>query len=207
VIYVVTHDSIGVGEDGPTHQPIEHLASYRAMPNLLLFRPCDVVETAEAWELGIKNEKSPSLLVLSRQGLPCLRRESSENLSAKGGYVISKAEGNVKATIIATGSEVEIAVEAQKILLQRGIGVNVVSMPCLELFDRQPEEYRKNVLGTAPRIVVEAASPFGWDKYVAGNGAIVGLDGFGASAPGGELYKHFGLTADAVAKTVEKCIK
>lgn len=206
VIYVLTHDSIGVGEDGPTHQPIEHLASYRAMPNVLMFRPCDVVETAEAWQLAVETENKPSLLALSRQNLPTLRRETAENLSAKGGYVISDADKGKerRATIIATGSEVSIAVEAQALLRKEGIETAVVSMPCTELFDAQDKKYRDGVLGNAPRIVVEAASPFGWDKYLGGQGEIIGIDGFGASGPAGELYKHFGITAEAVAEKVRK---
>nr|QIM10577.1 transketolase [uncultured Alphaproteobacteria bacterium] len=206
VIYVLTHDSIGVGEDGPTHQPIEHLASYRAMPNVMMFRPCDVVETAEAWQLAIETENKPSLLALSRQNLPTLRHDVTDNLSAKGGYVISDVSKGTKrqATIIATGSEVSIAVEAQALLREKGIETAVVSMPCTELFDAQDKKYRDGILGTAPRIVVEAASPFGWDKYLGDKGEIIGIDGFGASGPAGELYKHFGITAAAVAKTVKK---
>lgn len=206
VIYVLTHDSIGVGEDGPTHQPVEHLASYRAMPNVLMFRPCDVVETAEVWQLAVETENKPSLLALSRQNLPTLRHETAENLSAKGGYVISDADKGKerRATIIATGSEVSIAVEAQALLRKEGIETAVVSMPCTELFDAQDKKYRDGVLGNAPRIVVEAASPFGWDKYLGGKGEIIGIDGFGASGPAGELYKHFGITAEAVAEKVRK---
>ena len=206
VIYVLTHDSIGVGEDGPTHQPVEHLASYRAMPNVLMFRPCDVVETAEAWQLAITTENKPSLLALSRQGLPTLRRDCSENLSAKGGYVISNTQNGAerKATIIATGSEVSTAVAAQSLLREKGIETAVVSMPCTELFDAQEEKYRQQVLGNAPRIVVEAASPFGWNKYLNGKGEIIGIDGFGASGPAGEIYKHFGITPEAIADKVAK---
>ena len=207
VVYVLTHDSIGVGEDGPTHQPIEHLASYRAMPNVLMFRPCDVVETAEAWQVAITSEKTPSLLALSRQGLPMLRKNCSENMVAKGGYVISEANGERKATIIATGSEVAIAVEAQKLLKAKNIEVAVVSMPCTELFDKQPAEYRAQVLGNAFRVVIEAASPFGWDKYCGENGKIIGIDSFGASAPAGELYEHFGLTTDRIAEEIVKHCK
>lgn len=207
VVYVLTHDSIGVGEDGPTHQPIEHLASYRAMPNVLMFRPCDVVETAEAWQVAITSEKTPSLLALSRQGLPMLRKKCSENMVAKGGYVISEANGERKATIIATGSEVAIAVEAQKLLKAKNIEVAVVSMPCTELFDKQPAEYRAQVLGNAFMVVIEAASPFGWDKYCGENGKIIGIDSFGASAPAGELYEHFGLTADRIAEEIVKHCK
>ncbi len=204
VIYVLTHDSIGVGEDGPTHQPIEHLASYRAMPNILMFRPCDVVETAEAWQLALTNKNKPSLLALSRQNLPTLRKSCSENLTAKGGYIISDSNTNRQATIIATGSEVSLAVEAQKNLRKQGIETAVVSMPCTELFDVQPSDYRQQVLGNAPRIIVEAASPFGWDKYLGSTGEIIGINSFGASGPAGELYAKFGLTPDAIVATVKK---
>lgn len=204
VIYVLTHDSIGVGEDGPTHQPIEHLASYRAMPNVLMFRPCDVVETAEAWQVAIESDKTPSLLALSRQGLPMLRKECTQNMVAKGGYVISEAIGKRKATIIATGSEVSIAVAAQKILREKGIEVAIVSMPCTELFDKQSVEYRAQVLGDAFRVVIEAGSPFGWDKYCGDNGKVIGIDCFGASAPAGELYAHFGLTAEHIVEEIVK---
>ncbi len=205
VIYVLTHDSIGVGEDGPTHQPIEHLASYRAMPNVLMFRPCDVVETAEAWQIAIETENKPSLLALSRQNLPMLRTSARQNLTAKGGYVISDVSKGARrqATIIATGSEVSLAVEAQKMLHEQGIEVAVVSMPCTELFDAQDEKYRKKVLGRAPRVAVEAAAKFGWEKYVGDKGTIIGMDGFGASGPASELYKHFGITAEAVVDAVK----
>lgn len=204
-IYVLTHDSIGVGEDGPTHQPIEHLASYRAMPNVLMFRPCDVVETAEAWQIAIETEDKPSLLALSRQNLPMLRTSARQNLTAKGGYVISDISKGARrqATIIATGSEVSLAVEAQKMLREQGIEVAVVSMPCTELFDAQDEKYRKKVLGRAPRVAVEAAAKFGWEKYVGDKGTIIGMDGFGASGPASELYKHFGITAEAVTEAVK----
>lgn len=204
-IYVLTHDSIGVGEDGPTHQPIEHLASYRAMPNVLMFRPCDVVETAEAWQIAIETEDKPSLLALSRQNLPMLRTSARQNLTSKGGYVISDISKGARrqATIIATGSEVSLAVEAQKMLREQGIEVAVVSMPCTELFDAQDEKYRKKVLGRAPRVAVEAAAKFGWEKYVGDKGTIIGMDGFGASGPASELYKHFGITAEAVTEAVK----
>lgn len=207
VIYVLTHDSIGVGEDGPTHQPIEHLASYRAMPNINVFRPCDVVETAEAWRLAIENEHTPSILALSRQGLPMLRTSAKENLTAKGGYVISPCKGKAKATLIATGSEVSLAVEAQTALREEGIEVAVVSMPCTELFDAQPISYQEEVLGSAPRIAIEAASKFGWEKYVGLNGDIIGMDGFGASGPAEELYKYFGITKEEIIDSVKDCLK
>jgi len=206
-IYVLTHDSIGVGEDGPTHQPIEHLASYRAMPNINVFRPCDVVETAEAWRIAIESIHTPSILALSRQNLPMLRHDCSENLTAKGGYIISGNTDARQATLIATGSEVSLAVEAQQQLKEEGINVAVVSMPCTELFDAQPISYQEEVLGACPRIAVEAASKFGWEKYVGLNGDIIGMDGFGASGPAGELYKYFGITKDEVVEAVKNCLQ
>ncbi len=206
VVYVLTHDSIGVGEDGPTHQPIEHLASYRAMPNINVFRPCDVVETAEAWRLALTSEHTPSILALSRQGLPLLRTQSAENKTAKGGYIISGDPNQRQATIIATGSEVSLAIEAQQRLAEEGITTVVVSMPCTELFDAQPLPYQKEVLGAAPRIAVEAASKFGWEKYVGLDGDIIGMDGFGASGPATELYKYFGITVEEVVDSVKNCL-
>ena len=207
VIYVLTHDSIGVGEDGPTHQPIEHLASYRAMPNINVFRPCDVVETAEAWRLAIENERTPSILALSRQGLPMLRTSAKENLTANGGYIISPCKGKRQATLIATGSEVSLAVEAQQTLKEEGIEVAVVSMPCTELFDAQPISYQEEVLGSAPRIAIEAAAKFGWEKYVGLKGDIIGMDGFGASGPAEELYKYFGITKEEIIDSVKDCLQ
>ncbi len=199
MIYVLTHDSIGVGEDGPTHQPIEHLASYRAMPNILTFRPCDVVETAEAWQIALTESKRPSLLALSRQNLPLLRTSAEQNQTAKGAYIISPAENKREATIIATGSEVSAAVEAQKMLREKGIDVAVVSMPCMELFEEQSENYQLEVLGTAPVISIEAGSTFGWNRYAQ---KTIGLDTFGASAPADKLYSYFGLTASHLAEEV-----
>ena len=204
VIYVLTHDSIGVGEDGPTHQPIEHLAAYRAMPNINVYRPCDVVETAEAWQLATKDEHTPSILALSRQSVPTLRMDSTENKTAKGGYIISASEGVARATLIATGTEVSMAVAAQKQLKNLGIEVNVVSMPCQELFNKQSAEYTQSVLGNTPRIAIEAGSTFGWERYVGDNGAILGIDSFGASGKGEEVYEHFDLTIDKVVETVKK---
>ncbi|OPZ77392.1 MAG: Transketolase 1 [Alphaproteobacteria bacterium ADurb.Bin438] len=204
-IYVLTHDSIGVGEDGPTHQPIEHLASFRAMPNVLVFRPCDLIETAECWELAVVNEKRPSILALSRQNLPTLRTSVDKNMAALGGYVISPEKDKRKATIIATGSEVEIAIQAQKHLAEKGIDVAVVSMPCCELFDSQTRKYQEEVLGNAPRIGVEAAIKYGWEKYI-GNGEFVGMNSFGASGPAEKLYQHFNITALAVVDAVLKSI-
>jgi transketolase len=201
VIYVMTHDSIGLGEDGPTHQPVEHLASLRAMPNLNVFRPADSIECAEAWELALTNDHTPSILALTRQGLPVLRRtHQDENLSAKGAYVLVEPDGGRDVTILATGSEVSLAVTAAERLREEGIKAAVVSMPCWELFDAQSEAYRAKVLGTAPRIGVEAAIEFGWQKWLGPQGIFIGMRGFGASAPADELYKHFGITADAVKK-------
>jgi transketolase len=206
-IYVMTHDSIGVGEDGPTHQPIEHLASFRAMPNILTFRPCDVVETAEAWALAIEQTNRPSILALSRQNLPLLRHEAERNLTAKGAYIIAGDSQKRQATLIATGSEVGLAIEAQRQLAAEGIEVAVVSMPCCELFDAQDISYQEEVLGNKPRIAVEAASKFGWEKYVGLQGDIIGMDGFGASAPAAELYKYFGITKEEVVDAVKDALR
>ena len=205
-IYVMTHDSIGLGEDGPTHQPVEHLASLRAIPNLNVFRPADAVETLECWEVALRSRTTPSLLALSRQGVPQLRTtDTGENLSAKGGYVIAEFGTRRDVTVLATGTEVEIAVDAAKQLQADGLSVAVVSMPSWELFDAQTPEYRAEVLGSAPRIAIEAAGKFGWTKYVATEDDVIGMDGFGASGPIDALYAHFGITADAViarAKTL-----
>lgn len=203
VVHVLTHDSIGLGEDGPTHQPVEHLASLRAMPNLLVFRPADVVETAECWSIALENAGGPSVLALSRQNLPTLRGHGvNENLSARGAYVLKEAEaaGGRKVTVLATGSEVELAMKARTLLEAEGIGTAVVSMPCWELFDRQPPAYRQAVLGSESgvRVAVEAACGFGWERYVGLSGGIVAMPGFGASAPADVLYRHFGITAEAV---------
>ena len=206
-IYVLTHDSIGVGEDGPTHQPIEHLASFRAMPNMLVFRPCDVVETAEAWGLALEQENTPSILALSRQNLPLVRHDAKLNMSARGAYVLAGDIKKRQATLIATGSEVSLALEAHNRLKQEGIETVVVSMPCAELFDKQDITYQEEILGDKPRIAVEAASKFGWEKYVGLNGDIIGMDGFGASAPGAELYKYFGITAEEVVDAVKDALK
>ncbi len=203
VVYVLTHDSIGVGEDGPTHQPIEHLASYRAMPNILTMRPCDVVETAECWQISLIEESRPSILVLSRQNLPLLRKDAVVNLSQKGAYVISPAKSTREATIIATGSEVSLAVNAQKLLSEKGIEVAVVSMPCQELFEEQSLEYQLEVLGSMPVISIEAGSTFGWNRYAQ---KTIGIDSFGASAPASKLFENFGLTPENVAQEIEDFI-
>ena len=200
VIYVMTHDSIGLGEDGPTHQPVEHLAMLRATPNMNVFRPADIIETAEAWELALANEKTPSVLVLSRQNLPMLRdRHNPENQSAKGAYVLRETAGPRDVTLLATGSEVEIAKAASdRLLAENGIRAAIVSMPCWELFEQQPSHYQHPVLGDAPRIAIEAAARLGWDRWIGENGAFIGMHSFGASAPAPDLYRHFGITADAV---------
>lgn len=195
VIYVMTHDSIGVGEDGPTHQPIEHVAALRAIPNLNVFRPCDAVEAAEAWLAALEDDSKPTVLALSRQGVAASRIEhTTENLTAKGGYVLREADGQRSVTLIATGSEVELAVKAAESIP----GAAVVSMPSWNRFDEQTVGYRASVLGTAPRIAVEAGVEMGWSKYTGSSVAFVGMSGFGASAPAGDLYKHFGITVEAI---------
>src|SRR5438477_626404 len=200
VVYVMTHDSIGLGEDGPTHQPIEHLAALRAMPRLHVFRPADPVETAECWALALKNRHAPSILALTRQSVPLLRTETgNENRSARGAYVLAEANGARRLTLLATGSEVGLAMTARDMLANDGIAAAVVSMPCWELFEQQPADYQAAVLGTAPRLGVEAAVRFGWDRWLGPRGVFVGMHDFGASAPGEDVYKHFGITAEKVA--------
>ena len=204
VIHVLTHDSIGLGEDGPTHQPIEHLASLRAMPNLHVYRPADALETAECWELAIRRTDGPSLLVLTRQALPLLRSSAVENCCARGGYVMAEAEGPRQATLIATGSEVPIAMAARDRLTGEGIRVAVVSLPCWEMFSAQDESYRAQTLGGAPRVGIEAACDFGWDRWLGPDGTFIGMHGFGASGKYTDLYSYFGLTPEAVAAAVRK---
>jgi transketolase len=205
VIHIMTHDSIGLGEDGPTHQPVEHLAALRAIPNLLVFRPCDAVETAECWQLALEAKNRPSVLALTRQNLPQLSRNFLDtNRCAAGAYEIAAADGNAQGkadvSIFATGSEVAIAVEAKKLLAARGISARVVSVPCFELLMEAPEAARRAVIGSAPvKVGVEAAVRQGWDAIIGSDGAFVGMTGFGASAPYTDLYKHFGVTAEAVA--------
>jgi len=200
VVYVMTHDSIGLGEDGPTHQPVEHLASLRAMPNLNVFRPADAVETAECWQLSLEIKKTPSILALTRQGLPLVRTEhTDENLCARGAYELAPAKGEAKVTLIATGSEVAIAMDAKARLDGEGIETRVVSAPCLDLFDQQSVEYKKQTLGEGTvRIAIEAAIGYGWERYIGLDGAFIGMNSFGASAPIADLYQHFNITADAV---------
>jgi len=207
VIHVMTHDSIGLGEDGPTHQPVEHLAALRAIPNLLVFRPADAIETAQAWDCALRATKQPSILCLSRQALPTFpRAHATDNLVARGANVLVEPDGARDVTLIATGSEVAIALHAAILLRQRGIRASVVSAPCFELFAKQPLSYRAEVLGQAPRIGVEAAVEGAWARWLGEDGIFVGMSGFGASAPASELYEQFGITAEAVAAAAERTI-
>ena len=207
VIYVMTHDSIGLGEDGTTHQPIEHLAALRAMPQLNVFRPADAVETAECWQIALENRHAPSILALTRQPLPLLRTEAhGENLSAKGAYVLAEADGTRQVTLLATGSEVAIAMDARAALAASGIRAVVVSMPCWELFEKQDTAYQKAVLGSAPRVGVEAAARFGWDRWLGEQSAFIGMHSFGSSAPITALYPHFGITAERVAEAARSLL-
>ena len=203
-IYVFTHDSIGLGEDGPTHQPVEHLAALRAIPNLLVFRPADAIETAECWELALRSEDAPSVLALTRQNLPTVRSECSENHCAHGAYILAPAPRAREVTLLATGSEVAVALEAQKLLDEQGIAAAVVSMPCWKLFEAQPPHYREEVLGPGSlRIAIEAGVQLGWERWIGSEGAFIGMRGFGASAPCKDLYAHFGITPDAVVEAVK----
>jgi transketolase len=207
VIHVMTHDSIGLGEDGPTHQPVEHLAALRAIPNLLVFRPADAIETAQAWDCALRAARQPSVLCLSRQALPVLDRSfAAENPVARGAYVLSEPEGPRDVTLLATGSEVAIAVASAQLLRRHGLHAAVVSMPCFELFAAQSRDYRAKVLGHAPRVGVEAAIEGDWRRWLGEDGEFVGMTGFGASAPAGELYTQFGITAEAVAKIAERAV-
>ncbi|MDU8942271.1 transketolase [Ovoidimarina sediminis] len=214
-VYVMTHDSIGLGEDGPTHQPVEHIAMLRATPNCRVFRPADTVETAEAWEIALTSTKTPSVLSLTRQGLPTVRTEHKiKNLTAQGAYVLREAEGKRQAILMATGSEVEIALAARDLLQAEGIGTRVVSMPCWELFEEQDEAYRKRVLPAGPvRVAIEALVRFGWDRWLFGErgkrekSGFIGMHGFGASGPAEELYEHFGITAEATATKVKDLLE
>ncbi|MBP5535141.1 MAG: transketolase [Alphaproteobacteria bacterium] len=202
VTYVLTHDSIGVGEDGPTHQPIEQLAMLRTIPNLCTIRPADALECAEAWQIALHNN-CPTALILSRQNLPFERTSANENLTAKGAYVISNAKSNRMATLIATGSEVSLAIEAQKQLWERGVDCAVVSLPSWDLFEKQSDEYRQSVLGNAPRVSLEAATPFGWERYASLN---LGISHFGASGPAQKVYEKAGLTVQNVVQAVSDAI-
>ena len=208
VIHVMTHDSIGLGEDGPTHQPVEHLASLRAMPNVNVFRPADAVETLECWQIALEAKKTPSILALSRQNLPTVRTAySEENLCARGGYELSPATAPAKVTLISTGSEIEIALAAQKLLEAEGIGARVVSMPCVELFEAQSRDYKAKTLGEGTvKVAIEAAVRYGWDRYIGADGAFIGMTGFGASAPAKDLYKHFNITPEAAVAAAKACL-
>lgn len=205
--YILTHDSIGVGEDGPTHEPIEQLAMFRAMPNFYVFRPADATECAAAWYFALNKKTAPTALVLSRQNLPQLEGSSTEAL--KGGYILSDSEKDTPdAIIIATGSEVSLAVEAKKLLAEENIDIRIVSMPCMDAFEDQPDEYKEQILPkhVTARVGVEALSEFGWGRYIGLNGAFVGMQSFGASAPGAQLFEHFGITASAVADAVKRTL-
>lgn len=201
-VFVMTHDSIGLGEDGPTHQPVEHLAALRAIPNVHVYRPADAVETAEAWQLALERSGGPSILALTRQGLPTVRTEEpTDNRSARGGYVLAAASGERAVTLIATGSEIELALAAKSLLEADGIGTAVVSMPCMERFATQDSRYRAEVLGEdAVRVAVEAGVRMPWEWLIGPEGAFVGMSGFGASGPYQELYAHFGITAEVIAQ-------
>jgi len=202
-IFVMTHDSIGLGEDGPTHQPIEHLQSLRAIPNLLVMRPADTLETAECWELALQEAKRPSLLALTRQNLPALRDDASENRCAKGAYRLRAATADRKVVLIGTGSEVEVALAVAEALEAQGIGADVVSMPCTELFDEQDGAYRADLLPRdVLKVSIEAGTTFGWERYVGSDGLTIGIDRFGASAPAEQLFEKFGITADAIVPQI-----
>jgi len=204
VIHVLTHDSIGVGEDGPTHQPVEHMSALRAIPNLLVFRPADAVETAECWQLALHEKHRPSALALTRQNLaPARTTYEAKNLSAAGAYELV-SDDDAKVSIFASGSEVEIALKAAETLKQKGIAARVVSVPCFELFYDQPEAYQAMIIGKAPvKIAVEAGVRQSWDHIIGPEGAFIGMKSFGASAPAKDLYKHFGITAEAVVEAAE----
>jgi transketolase len=205
VVHVMTHDSIGLGEDGPTHQPVEHLASLRAVPNLQVFRPADAVETAECWRAALESRRSPSVLALSRQKTAAVRgHAATENLCARGAYELAPASGEPRATIFASGTEVPIALQARELLQAEGVAARVVSTPCWELFEAQDQAYRRSVIGTTPvRAAVEAGVRFGWDRFIGPDGVFVGMHGFGESAPYEQLYPRFGITAEAVAAAVK----
>ena len=207
VTYVLTHDSIGVGEDGPTHQPVEHLAMLRSMPNMTTFRPADAKETAVGWYYALNKEDGPTSLVLTRQGLPILDETSRDAL--KGAYVLKDTGDNIDIILMATGSEVQLIYKAADILKEKGINSRVVSMPSWELFEAQSEEYKESVLpkNIRKRLAVEAASPLGWHKYIGLDGEIISMDGFGASAPGNQLFEKFGFTVENVVEKVLELIK
>ena len=201
VCYVMTHDSIGVGEDGPTHQPVEHVASLRAIPGLDVYRPADAMEVAECWQLAVERADGPSVMALTRQGLPAVRDNADRNMCERGGYVLVPGEGSDQVVLVASGSEVHLAVEAQKQLADAGVSARVVSMPCLDLFKRQDAKYQRSVLGKdLPKIVIEAGVEQGWGRIIGSNGGFIGMDSFGTSGPGGALFEHFGITVDAIVE-------
>jgi transketolase len=204
VVYVMTHDSIGLGEDGPTHQPVEHLASLRAIPNLLVLRPADAVETAEAWGVALAQAGRPSVLCLTRQEVPALRTVPADrNLVALGAYLLVEPRGGRDVTLLATGSEVALAVEAAARLAPKGVRAAVVSMPSWELLAEQPEAYRHEVLGDAPHVAIEAGASLGWERWTGRGGRFIGMNGFGASAPADQLYRHYGITVEAIVSAAE----
>jgi len=207
VLFVFSHDSIGIGTNGPTHQPVEYLASFRAMPNMLVLRPADAVEAAECWEIALNHRSGPSSLIFARQPLEAVRTtHGEENVSMRGAYVLAEAKGGARrATILATGSEVALAVKARAMLQAEGVPTAVVSMPSWELFEQQDEAYRRQVIGRdTVRVAVEAAMRLGWERYIGEDGGFVGMSGFGASGPEQELFRHFGITPEAVAEEVRK---
>jgi transketolase len=204
----MTHDSIGVGEDGPTHQPVEHLAALRAIPNLYLFRPADQVETAECWDAALRLQQSPSVLALTRQNLPTLRLKNEKgNPCKQGAYELSPASGEALVSLFASGSEVSLCIAAQAALEKQGVPTRVVSVPCMDLFFDQPETYRDKIIGTAPvKIACEAAIRMGWNAIVGERGHFIGMNGFGASAPYKELYQRFGITTEAIVETATNAL-
>jgi transketolase len=205
VIHVMTHDSIGLGEDGPTHQPVEHVPSLRAIPNVLVFRPADAVEVAESWEAALRHETGPSVLCLTRQGLPTMRTDHQPtNLTAQGAYVVREVNGDRDVTLLATGSEVEIAMNAAAQLAEQGVQAAVVSMPCWELFEQQDAATQQAILGSAPRIGIEAAVRMGWDRWIGSDGTFIGMQSFGASGPAEKLYEHFGITPAAIVNAAKQ---
>ena len=206
VVYVMTHDSIGLGEDGPTHQPVEHLAALRAIPNMRVFRPCDAIEVTECWELALNRIDGPTVLALTRQNLPQLRTTApTDNPCSHGAYELVAAQGEAKVSLFASGSEVEIAVAAQKQLVERGIASRVVSVPSLELLLAQPADRQQAIIGQAPvKVAIEAAVRWGWDAVIGRDGEFIGMHGFGASAPAKDLFKHFGITAEAAVNAALK---
>jgi transketolase len=212
VVFVMTHDSIGVGEDGPTHQPVEQLAALRAIPGLLVMRPADGVETAECWQIAMEHNSNPTLMALSRQDTVLARQtHTAENLCARGGYILHDP-ASAKITLLATGTEMALALGARDLLAAEGIAARIVSLPCWALFEQQPEKYRRMVLGSLPKVAIEAASPFGWDRYIGdplsgSGGAFLGMQGFGASGPAKDVYTHFGITAEAAADLARNLIR